>query len=66
MGTPDRNATIRLRPLPRPTGNTCPQCGAPLVERHGLFGRYVGCARYPRCAFTAGGTFRPVKFARRR
>ncbi|MBM3313261.1 hypothetical protein FJY70_01550, partial [candidate division WOR-3 bacterium] len=29
----------------------CPECGQPLVERQGRFGRFVGCSGYPQCKY---------------
>ena len=55
----------RVRPLPKPTGQVCPKCGGPLLERFGVLGKYTGCANYPRCAYTAGGTFRPVRLTKK-
>jgi DNA topoisomerase-1 len=34
-----------------PTGETCPDCGNPLVRRHGRFGAYVSCSNYPACKY---------------
>jgi DNA topoisomerase-1 len=34
-----------------PTGETCPNCGHPLVRRHGRFGAYVSCSNYPACRY---------------
>jgi len=35
---------------PKDTGELCPECGkANLVERDGKFGRFIACARYPKC-----------------
>lgn len=39
------------RPEPQPTGENCPECGAPLVERIGRFGPFVGCQKYPECKY---------------
>ena len=55
----------RVRPLPKSTGQTCPKCGGVLLERFGVLGKYVGCVNYPKCAFTAGGTFRPVRLTKK-
>jgi len=33
------------------TGENCPQCGAPLVVRHGRNGDFVGCSNYPTCHY---------------
>ena len=30
----------------------CPQCGASLVKRNGIYGEFYGCSRYPNCRFT--------------
>lgn len=30
----------------------CPQCGAILVKRNGMYGEFYGCSRYPNCRFT--------------
>lgn len=31
--------------------NKCPKCGGELVERNGLYGKFIGCSNYPRCRF---------------
>jgi DNA topoisomerase-1 len=38
---------------PEKTGEPCPQCGGDLVIKAGRYGRFVGCANYPTCNFTA-------------
>ncbi|WP_161815943.1 AAA domain-containing protein [Steroidobacter agaridevorans] len=36
--------------VPTETGPApCPECGAPLVERQGPYGRFLGCSTFPRC-----------------
>lgn len=30
----------------------CPKCGGNLVERHGQYGRFLGCSNYPKCKYT--------------
>ncbi len=35
-----------------PTGETCPQCGAPLVLRKGRYGEFVSCSAFPKCKYT--------------
>lgn len=32
--------------------NKCPRCGGNLVERHGQYGRFIGCSNYPKCRYT--------------
>jgi DNA topoisomerase-1 len=39
------------KPKAEPTGETCPQCGAALVTRHGRYGPFVGCSSYPACKY---------------
>lgn len=31
--------------------NICPWCGGELVQREGKYGRFYGCANYPKCKF---------------
>ena len=34
------------------TGEMCPDCGSPLVERFNRFGKtFVGCSSYPKCKY---------------
>jgi DNA topoisomerase-1 len=45
------------------TGQACPNCGSPLLERWGRFGRFLACSAYPECRFTqnlgGGGRGKP-------
>jgi DNA topoisomerase-1 len=34
-----------------PTGESCPECGNPLVQRKGRFGPFVSCSGYPGCKY---------------
>ena len=34
-----------------PTGQTCPECGKPLVTRTSKFGQFVGCSGFPKCRY---------------
>ena len=36
---------------PEETGETCPNCGSPLVVRKGKFGEFVACSNYPACKY---------------
>jgi DNA topoisomerase-1 len=37
---------------PKDTGELCPECGkGNLFERDGRYGRFIACARYPKCKF---------------
>jgi DNA topoisomerase-1 len=33
------------------TGEICPECGKPLVVRHGKYGEFVACSNYPECKY---------------
>jgi len=35
----------------QPTGELCPECGAPLVFKWGRYGKFIGCSSYPECRF---------------
>jgi DNA topoisomerase-1 len=37
---------------PEKLGRNCPECGHPLVIRHGRFGKFVGCSDFPNCRYT--------------
>jgi DNA topoisomerase-1 len=50
----------RVEFKPEPTGDLCPQCGEPLVLRHGRFGKFVGCSGWPQCRYTAPVTIAGV------
>jgi len=45
-----RSATARSTTTA--TGRDCPTCGAPLRQRNGRFGSFVGCSAYPDCRYT--------------
>src|SRR5882672_9349236 len=34
------------------TGEPCPDCGEPLLERWGRMGKFLGCSGYPDCRYT--------------
>jgi DNA topoisomerase-1 len=34
------------------TGEACPDCGQPLLERRGRFGKFFACSAYPECKYT--------------
>ncbi len=45
-------ARRRAKEPPQPTGETCDQCGKPMVVRSGKRGPFVGCSGYPKCRNT--------------
>ena len=36
---------------PEETGETCPECGNPLVIRKGRYGEFTACSNYPTCKY---------------
>ena len=36
---------------PEETGESCPNCGNPLVIRKGKYGKFVACSNYPECKY---------------
>ncbi|MBM3500211.1 MAG: type I DNA topoisomerase [Armatimonadetes bacterium] len=40
------------RPAAEAAGESCPDCGKPLMIRAGRRGKFVGCSGYPKCRFT--------------
>jgi DNA topoisomerase-1 len=38
-----------------PTGDACPECGRPLIQRTSKFGPFVGCSGYPECRYIQRG-----------
>jgi DNA topoisomerase-1 len=46
-----QTASARTPPALR-TDVQCPKCGAPMVERTGPHGPFLGCSRYPQCKGT--------------
>ncbi|MGC2191062.1 MAG: type I DNA topoisomerase [Candidatus Dormiibacterota bacterium] len=49
----EAGATGDSRPaaVAEPTGEACPDCGKPLVQRKGRFGPFVSCSGYPGCKY---------------
>lgn len=42
----------RKEAIKKPTDKKCPECGAPLIERLGRFGRFYACSKFPKCKYT--------------
>jgi len=45
------------------TGETCPDCGKPLLKKFGRFGSFLACSAYPDCKYTkdlGGGREKPA------
>jgi DNA topoisomerase-1 len=48
-----RQKMPRVEFKPEPTGELCPECGEPVVIRHGRYGKFIGCSGWPNCRYTA-------------
>ncbi len=45
---------MTVREPAKPTEHKCPECGAPMMQRSGKRGSFLGCSRYPECKTTMG------------
>ena len=42
----------QTKEAPKETGETCPDCGKPLIERKSRYGTtFVGCSGFPKCRY---------------
>lgn len=41
----------KYKPAARELDEKCPECGKPLVERSGRYGKFVACSGYPKCRY---------------
>jgi DNA topoisomerase-1 len=41
-----------VKPEPKELGRDCPECGNPLIIRHGRYGKFIGCSNFPACRYT--------------
>lgn len=41
-----------VRAEPEVLERACPECGKPLLIRHGRFGKFIGCTGFPACRYT--------------
>jgi DNA topoisomerase-1 len=47
------DGSLTVLPTTRPSDQTCPACGSPMVIRRGRFGEFLACSRYPECKTTS-------------
>jgi DNA topoisomerase-1 len=40
---------VKVEKTVEPTGESCPQCGSPLLYKQGRFGKFIGCSNFPTC-----------------
>jgi len=36
----------------KPAGKNCPECGSPMIERFGRYGKFYACSKFPECKHT--------------
>ncbi|MGI6202905.1 MAG: type I DNA topoisomerase [Eubacteriales bacterium] len=46
------NPTEKSRDTAEPTDEVCDKCGAQMVKRHGRYGEFLACSRFPDCKNT--------------
>ncbi len=46
------DAMPEMKAEPEEIGRECPECGSPLVLRHGRYGKFIGCSNFPECRHT--------------
>ncbi len=49
--TRDTDSNIVIK-KPKEINETCEKCGAPMVLKHGRFGEFLACSKYPECKTT--------------
>ena len=47
-----KNASARMQRVKIMTAEVCPECGAPMEEKHSRTGAFLSCSRYPECKAT--------------
>jgi len=47
-----KDKEIPSQKIAKPTGELCPECGAPLVIRKGRYGEFIACSAFPKCKYT--------------
>jgi DNA topoisomerase-1 len=45
-------AMPEMKAEPEELGRDCPECGHPLLIRHGRYGKFIGCSNFPECRHT--------------
>ncbi|MEN6444453.1 MAG: type I DNA topoisomerase [Candidatus Cloacimonas sp.] len=48
--TRDENGNIQIV-VPTALDEKCPECGSPLMLRHGRYGEFIACSNYPKCKY---------------
>ena len=48
-----KNTEYFRNELQEETGDTCPECGAPIIIRWGRYGKFKACTSFPRCKYSS-------------
>jgi len=51
--TRNPDGSLKIVSTTRPSDQTCPTCGSPMLFRRGRFGEFLACTRYPECKTTS-------------
>ncbi len=46
-----QDAFVTMEKNQKETGENCPECNSPLVEKNGKYGKFVACSNYPKCKY---------------
>jgi DNA topoisomerase-1 len=47
-----KEAMPEMKVEPEMLDRLCPECGHPLLIRHGRYGKFIGCSDFPNCRYT--------------
>jgi len=47
-----KSGEVKKEDLLQKLGRQCPECGGDLVMKFGRFGKFIACAKYPKCKYT--------------
>jgi DNA topoisomerase-1 len=42
---------VERKVVAKEIGENCPECGKPLIERFGKYGKFIGCSGFPECKY---------------
>lgn len=48
----EKKSEVKKEDLLEKVGRSCPECSGDLLFRHGRFGKFISCSKYPECRYT--------------
>jgi DNA topoisomerase-1 len=51
--TRNADGSLTVVPTTRPSDQSCPTCGSPMLIKRGRFGEFLACSKYPECKTTS-------------